>query len=304
MAQAEALGENDSFFDWQKRLIGKENIVFSGTLDRAWITEYAGDWQATLGRQRIAWGTNLIWNPVDLFNPSSPLDFENEEKPGTDALRIQYYLGPASGIEMAVAPAREADQTVAAVELVLNRWEYDWIALGGRRGSATVFGGAWAGHILGGGFRGEVLYTIPRNVLEDCSGIKENDIPFLLASIDGDYTFSNTLYLHGAILYNQEGTTRDAGGSVALNAYRRKLLTPGRLSLFAEIAKEIDPRVRVDLTGILNPYDCSFYTGPSVVWSVMTNFDLTAVGFLFGGGEGTEFGDNGEMILVKLKYSF
>ena len=36
---------------------------------------------------------NLVWNPNDLFNAFSFVDFDYEERPGSDALRIQKYTG-------------------------------------------------------------------------------------------------------------------------------------------------------------------------------------------------------------------
>ena len=177
----------------------------------------------------------------------------------------------------------------------MNKWEYDWIVLAGRRRGQAVVGAAWAGSILKGGFRGELLYAIPRGSSED---------PYLTATIGGDYTFRNTLYLHAAVLYNGRGTTGNAGGLKLLESYQRGELTSSRINLFAEIARDLNPLLRGDLMGILNPYDGSWYLGPSLTWSVVTNLDLTGLALIFGGDTGTEYGDDGEIFLARLKYSF
>lgn len=296
-------GGNRTYFDWERRHVDTAHVVWVSTLDRTWINGDAGPAQITAGRQRIAWGTGLVWNPIDLFNPSSPLDFDNEEMPGTDAGRVQVYLGPSSKVEGAIAPMRQRDETVAAAKVLLNRWAYDWIALGGRRGPWTMVGGAWAGNIAGGGFRGEVLYADPRRGLA-APGADSFETAVLSACVDGDYTFHNTLYLHGAMLYNEGGTTGDAGGELLLEAYERHWLTPARLSLFAEAAKDLSPLLRADLAGILNPYDLSWYLGPTLAWSAATNLDLSFAGLVFGGRPGTEFGDNGTIVMARGKYSF
>ena len=101
---AETLGQDGGF--------GKMGIVLwdaSATagyaeMDRMYLNVVAGAWQFTVGRQRVAWGTNLVWNPVDLFNPQSVLDFDYEEKPPVDALRVQYYTGAVSKLEIAFTP--------------------------------------------------------------------------------------------------------------------------------------------------------------------------------------------------------
>lgn len=290
---SDLLGGTAGYFDWERRFVNEDRLVMVGTLDRAWIIAYAGPVQATVGRQRIAWGTNLVWNTIDIFNPVSPLDFDNEERPGTDAGRVQVYLGPSSKVEVAAAPMRDPDRTVSAAQLVLNRWAYDWVVLGGRRGTETLAGWAWAGEIKGGGFRGEFLYEHPR---EGSSVLR--------GSVDGDYAFRSTLYLHGAFLYNSGGATGPAGGLKLLDAYRRGWLSPGRLSLYAEAGRDVTALVHADVATIVNAYDGSWYLGPAVTWSAAANLDVAAIGFVFVGPAGTEFGDNGDIVMARVKYSF
>jgi hypothetical protein len=291
--RADLTGGSRAWLDLDRRLVDEENLVLVSGLDRAWVNVERGAAQLTVGRQRVAWGTGLVWNPTDIFNASSPLDFDNEEKPGTDAARLQVYTGPNSKMELAVAPMRRADDTIAAAQLTLNCAGYDWSAMGGRRGPVTVLGGSWAGSIGGGGFRGELLHSAPRGGLSRWS-----------ATVEGDYTFANSLYLHAAALYNERGSTGDAGGFLLLQAYQRRWLTSARASLFGEVAGDVNPLVRADLAALLNPYDRSWYTGPTVTWSVATNLDFTASALLFGGAAGTEFGDDGGIVLLRLQRSF
>lgn len=288
---------NKPYFEWRRDFIEEENALLTSEIDRAWLDWYRGLLQVTLGRQRIAWGTNLVWNPIDLFNPSSPLDFDNEEKPGTDAARAQYYLGPASKIELAIEPHRDGDQNVAAMLMKLNLMDYDCYFLTGRDGETSVLGIAWAGDVKGGGFRGECLWALP-------DSMSANESPDVTAALSGDYAFTNSLFLHGEVIYSARGTTEPAGGFHLLTALMEGRLTPARLSLFGEIARDLSPLVRADLSGILNPYDHSWYVGPALTWSVATNLDLTGMGLIFGGDSGTEFGDNREILLGRLKWSF
>jgi len=285
------------YFDWNRVLVERNSQVLASGIDRAWLDWNQGALQLTLGRQRIAWGTNLVWNPIDLFNPTSPLDFDNEEKPGADAVRMQWYVGPASKIELAAAPHRDSDETTAVLQIKTNWLNYDFILLGGHRWQDIVAGGAWAGQIHGGGFRGEFLFALPDSDAFHYS-------PKVTAAISGDYTFSNSWYLHGEALYSSEGTTQSAGGLALLSSIQKGWLSPARISLFGEIARDVSPLMRVDLSGILNPYDTSWYIGPSITWSAISNVDVTAVGLVFGGDTGTEFGDNGEILMLRLKWSF
>ena len=294
---------NRTYFDWEWRPIDEERTVLAIVPDRAWLSASTGPVQATVGRQRVAWGTALVWNPIDLFNPSSPLDFDNEEMPGADAARVQVYLGPNSKFELAFAPLPHPDDDVAAAQLVVNHAGYDWIVLGGRRGPDALVGGAWAGSVRGGGFRGELVYTIPRDSLL-LPGSAAPQKPGWTGTVDGDYTFASSLYLHGAVLFNELGTTGDAGGARLLDAYRRRWLTPARASLYGEAGRDVGALVRISLDGILNPYDHSWYAGPSARWSAASNFDVTANALVFSGDPGTEFGDDGGMATLWMKWSF
>jgi hypothetical protein len=288
---------SSTYFDLTRDLARDDHAILAAAVDRAWLDWTKGPVEITAGRQRIAWGTCLVWNPIDLFNPFSPLDFDNEERPGTDAGRLQWYLAPNAKVELAAAPRRSADSTTAAMLATFNRAGYDWVVVGGRNATGAVLGAAWAGSIRGGGFRGEVRYDFARAAAPRASS-------GATASIDADYTFPSTLYLHAALLYRERGATGPAGGARLLEAAREGLLTPSRLDLFGEIARDLNPLLRGDCAAILNPSDRSWYLGPSLAWSVVTDLDLTAQALLFGGASGTEFGDLGEVFMLRVKYSF
>ena len=74
-----------------------DQLVF----DRAHLKYRADSWSLTVGKQRIAWGTGYIWNPVDIFNPYV-LSFavRDEDKANVNALRWEMPLGEAGGIAL------------------------------------------------------------------------------------------------------------------------------------------------------------------------------------------------------------
>lgn len=289
-------GKERTYFDGRRDFLSKERLVLTGTVDRLWLNWTYGPLDLTAGRQRIAWGTNLVWNIVDLFNPRSPLDFDNVEMPGVDAVRMQYHPSPTSVLEIAAAPRRNDAGTVAAL-FYFNRSKYDLFLLSGRDRRATLIGSAWSGQIQGGGFRGESLLRLPDT--DDGSSAKQ-----FTAAVSGDYAFRNSLYLHMEILYNSLGTTDKAGGFALQQSLANGWLTPSRWSIYGEAAKDLHPLLRGDLAGILNPYDASWYLTPALTWSAATNLDCTLLGLIFSGEPGTEFGDSAEMIMMRIKWSY
>ena len=70
----------------------------------------------------------LIWlfNPNDLFNAYSLVDFDYQERPGVDAVRFQYYGENMSSFEGAVQIGNSLDSTVIAGLWKFNKWKYDF----------------------------------------------------------------------------------------------------------------------------------------------------------------------------------
>jgi hypothetical protein len=271
-------------------------------IDRLWIDGVFGNITVSAGRQRIAWGTALVWNPTDLFNPLSILDFDYEERPGVDAIRTQYFLNEVSKIEIAVKPGKTSARQVIAGKVLVNNWEYDIHLIGGVSGENPFMGFAWAGGIAGAGFRGEMM---SRKVGSETAVL----FPSLrnawttTAVLSIDYTFTNNTYLHTEALFNNRGTTKNTAASISLSR-ALGLFTPARWSLVQEISFDVHPLVRVSGFIIFNPNDRSSASVPSATWSVVENFDLSIFGIIFSGRPTTEYGGYGETFLVRGKYSF
>ncbi|MCK7521516.1 MAG: hypothetical protein MZV64_29470 [Ignavibacteriales bacterium] len=134
--------------------------------DRLWIEYIKDKLQATLGRQRIAWGTCWVWNPTDLFNPRNVLNFDYEELPATDAIRVQYYTGPVTKLDFAYQPAKDPENQILAGLWSFNEWDYDINLIAGIRFKKWLTGFSWAGDILDAGFRGEVLVSQAPNEVD------------------------------------------------------------------------------------------------------------------------------------------
>lgn len=298
---------NLEIFLWdQPKSIGHAQI------DRLWLDYYKGNFQATLGRQRVAWGTSLVWNITDLFNPMDILDFDYEERPGNDAMRIQYYTGPVSRYEIVYKPGKSKRQTTIAGAWAYNLYDFDTFFLAGIKNSLWTVGGNWAGDIEGAGFRGEFLLTealshktppddlifwpFPDSFFDDKG-------PNFSMVLSADYTFANSFYIHSEGMYNSNGRTENAG-IMAFQAMSAGMLSPARWSLFQEFSYDVTPLIRGSLYGIINPDDKSHIIIPSVSWSVITNLDLMGIIYISKGEELTEFGSYGTAGYLRFKYSF
>ncbi len=266
-------------------------------IDRAYLDYSSGKWQVRVGRQRVNWGINFVWNPNDIFNSFSYFDFDYEERPGTDAVRVQYYTGVTSSAELVYKPGHDSIHSTIAGMFRFSKWDYDFQFLGGQVGNDWVLGGGWSGDILGAGFRGELTRFEARN---------DSSKSATVASVSSDYTFSNSWYIHASFLYNSLGKTGKAGGmNVLFNPeMSAKQLSLARYSLFGQVSKPITPLLSGSFSGILNPLDGSFYVGPAFTYSLLNNLELMLTGQLFFGDPETEFGDIGRIAFGRLKWSF
>ncbi len=287
------------YFDLSAILFEGESYFLHSAIDRAYFDLVFGKLQIRAGRQRINWSQNLIWNPNDIFNAYSYFDFDYEERPGTDAVKVQYYTGLTSNAEVVYALGDSLEDMALAGMYRFNLRGYDYQFLGGYVKNDWVLGTGWSGHIGGAAFRGEISYFLSNN---DTVSQRSQ----VVASLSSDYTFANSLYIHGAIIYNSLGSAGKAPfeESLFFSSLSAKSLTPARVELMVQLSYPITPLISGSLAGIINPNDGSYFAGPSFTISLLDNLELLLTGQFFGGDNGTEYGDIGKLLYWRLKWSF
>lgn len=197
---ADALEFDLGAADLSWNIVEEAGLIWNIAFDRAYLESDSDLWRARVGRQRINWGMAQAWNPNDLFNAFDFLDLRYVERPGSDAVRFQYYpafaRGSALEIDMAAA-LRENENTVSAVRVGWNQWETDFQALTGWQLGDLAFGGGWAANVKEAGFKGEATWF--QSVTDTGSSV-------FVATAILDYSFSNRLYASTSILFNSSGT--------------------------------------------------------------------------------------------------
>lgn len=276
------------------------SYFFYTNVDRANLRFTHKNLEVIAGRQRINWGTNLVWNPNDIFNTFNYFDFDYMERPGCDAMKVQYYTGMLSSAQLAWKVDADNNHTIAGM-YKFHQWGYDFQVLGGWMHNDVVLGAGWSGQIEGAGFNGEATWFHPTE--EADAGSKD----VVIASAGANYTFPGSLYLHTSVIYNSDGTTGKAflGNNVLIGRdITVKTLTPSRMEVFAEAAYQVTPLIRANVAAIINPYDGSLFVGPSVDISLTDNVGLLLLGQFFYGDKLTEYGDYGQLAYGRLKWNF
>lgn len=288
--------QTDDFFDWSVNWVDDNAVVVHSVLDRAHVTYSNNNWDIRIGRQRVNWGINTVWNPNDLFNAFSYVDFDYEERPGSDAIRIQRYYGFANKVEVAAKLSDSLDAAVIAGLWGFNKGQYDFQVLGGiARGDVTL-GMGWAGNIKTAGFKGEITYFHPYRQLADQPGQ-------LSLTLSLDYTLANGTYLMWSGLYNSTGTTNPQAGFLNFSP-SAKALSPFQYNLFAMASRPLSPILNASLAAIYAPGNHTTFINPGLTLSVATNWDLDVLGqFLFDEGDGA-FSPSIYLVFTRLKWSF
>ncbi len=152
-----------TFFDWEWTLLDEDSIFIRQSIHRAYI-EYSRDgMRLTAGRQRVAWGAGLMWNPTDIFSPVSPLSLEPQEKIGVDALSLQPRVGEMNDLTALGVLADEWDEAKLALHLKATLGTYDLSFMAGKFEEDGVLGFDFFGYIKDGGFYGEFSYTFTQD---------------------------------------------------------------------------------------------------------------------------------------------
>ena len=274
------------------------SYIFNSRIDRGYIDYTIDKFQVTIGRQRINWGQCYTWNPNDLFNAYSFFDFDYIEKPGSDAIRLQYYNTNTSAFEFAIK-ADNYHKLTSAVLYRFNKWNYDIQFLGGILNQQDyVIGTGWSGNIKGASFRGEVSYFQPKYNFADTSGI-------LVVSLGTDYTFKNSFMLQFEMLYNQN---RSSGISNFVDFYNMSLsaknLSFTKITLMLQGSYPITPLFNVSLAGMYFPKLNGIFLGPSFTWSLTKNIDFSLITQSFAGQLVKGQTEHFNFAFLRLKWNF
>ncbi|MGZ3921261.1 MAG: hypothetical protein ACXVC7_13250 [Bacteroidia bacterium] len=288
---------DNGYFNLTYNIISDTSIVFNTTLDRALLSWSKNKLDITVGRQRINWGINLVWNPNDIFNTFNYFDFDYEERPGSDAVRIQYNTGVFSSFQAAYKPANDKNKQVGALMYKTNIGKYDWQNFAGVYQQDMVAGTGWAGNIKQTGFKGEATYFHSYKT-PDTTGI-------LVSSISLDRTFNGNYFVMASYLYNSGGKDILYGASdVTKINLSVKNLMPFKHTVFAQVSKSLTPLVNMGFSTMFSPTKNSLILFPTVAVSLSDNWDLSLISQSFFAEVNNSYHTMGNAVYLRLRWSY
>lgn len=264
---ADAMDPHLGLIDLSHRWADRQHLLVLSEFDRAQLTYARDDWDVTLGRQRINWGMNNVWNPNDIFNAYNFLDFDYEERPGADALRLRYFAGTERTLEFALKPDKRPGDHIAAILYRFNSRGYDHQLLAAIHRRDIVLGTGWAGSIGETGFKGELSYFHPIEQFADTSGT-------LSASVMIDRTFPEETYVSASLWYNSR--PEDMSGSLltGTNRLSPKSLFPYRMAFHAGLVKGFGSRYTLAAALVFAPERATLILLPSMSCMIDESWDV------------------------------
>lgn len=277
--------------------IGDRGYVHS-YFDRLYVQYRNERFEARAGRQRINWGINTLWNPNDIFNAYAFTDFDYEERPGSDAIRLRYFTGELSSIEVVGKLGNTMRDGAAAMLWKSHLGTYDLQFLGGylTESGNIVLGGGWAGNLKNWGFKGEASVFVP---------LEDEDPLGAAVSMGWDYVFAGGVLLGFGGLYNAQGRT--SGGLEELFAFElsARNLYPFRWTINASMGVSFHPLINGSFTAVYSIAGSHpVFLSPAVSWSVAEDIDIDVVGQFVFQKSGKDFISPVQAGFFRVKWSY
>lgn len=263
-------GTDQGLFDLSWNIFDEPSFFLNTTIDRLWLDLNYGKFQVRVGRQRINWGQTLVWNPNDIFNAYSFFDFDYIERPGSDAVRIQYYPNFSSTIELAVKADAENDISAAALYR-FNKLGYDIQFIAGYANSEDlVIGTGWSGAIKSTSFRGEATLFYPTENFADTSGTA-------LITMGLDRSFNNNSMVQAQLMFCNNPLDISGFSSLYAGNLSTKDLAYSRFSAFGQFSYPLTPLFTASLSAMWFPDLKGYFAGPSIDYSMAENVDFSLI---------------------------
>ncbi len=331
----------DSLFDldWQVRAFGMptEHRSWRHGLYRAYAQLELGGFEARAGRQRIPWGVGRLWNPTDRFNALPPLDIEQAQIPGVDALDVRWNFDGFTFLEAVYQPNGNSADAAYGARFHGSLGEADYSLLGGRWEEAWAVGGDLAANVRDAAFRMEVIWTRPSRDVFPIGAVRPERLDNfwqVVASLDYSVPVGRGIYLLLEHLYNENdlgfgegkagsllpffestfvplvgsGLRPEQGPFATAGSVNRfggsRVITSARNQTGFQAGYELTPSLRADLLVIYDWDGHSAVFAPILVYSPLGSLEITLGAQLFAGKRRSQYGSQPDLGYAIVEWFF
>lgn len=281
------------YWPLQDKLHESGDVVVGQQIYRATVQWRSALGDLRFGRQQINWSTALIWNPMDILNPVSPLQLEPDERIGVDALLWDTPSDALGRMSVVYAPQHNADNASTALRITRYLAGIDAGVMAGRFGDEDKAGVSGSGAVGGTGWRTEAVWSNPDHA--------DN---YWQAVADLNWSLQNGVNLALEYFYNGNPTPE-----LTMGLGRLVTTTPvyaSRHYTGALIWQDLTAIWRYRVAAIRNADDASWVLYPRSTWALPfpAEIYLTAGAQVFGGNDHTEYGEQKPLGLLEAQWFF
>jgi hypothetical protein len=243
---------------------GKNHAAWQ-RFDRLALQYQHADWSVTLGRQAVSWGSGLVFQPMDLFNPFTPTAVDRDYKPGNDLLLVEKLTSSGGDLQLlAVGRRNDTDDVSGSVGSLALKWRSglgagEFELLAGRHYGDRVLAVTLRWPLGGALVRTDIVATRPQ-------GRSRDNETYISAIANIDYSFTlaqRSVYTFAEYYYNGFGASGEVPALTRTDALlgerlqRGELFTLQRNYLALGATYQWHPLWVQSLTSIINLHDRS-----------------------------------------------
>ncbi|MBD3182368.1 hypothetical protein GF312_08755 [Candidatus Poribacteria bacterium] len=282
-------------------------------VDRLYLTLPFSIADIRIGKQRIAWGSGVIFRPTDNFNRPNPLSISGR-KEGVNSLSAEFYTGSLSSAEFVIAPADTFNKING--EINLEHLKYSKFAsryITNLHKTDMAFSYQYSGepenHIIGVDLKGDIElgYHVEGVFIYNNDSFSGDSIEEYFQGVFGlDYSFAEKWVVLGEYFYNGPGMDKETD----LSSSNFSLLDEFnyRHYLYSQVSYQHDIFIGANALYIINMIDKSSILSPAINYSLFQNTDLNISGQFFFGDKADEFSpdrlEGSQIYYLKLTVKF
>ena len=263
-------------------------------LDNVYARFAVNRFALTLGKQQISLGTGYSANPTDIFNTKDALD-PTYEQPGHNGIRMDLLLTHRLSVMALFAPIEfDFENSGKFLRLKLGLGHYDLSLLASESHYATtdfytfqtkeqrrrMVGADIVGELLGMGLWAEGMYSF-----------LEEDDDFHEYIVGTDYTFENGLYT--MLEYHHNALAKSNHEAYDLNDWMRFFVgetkTIPRDQVYGLLSYPLTDVINIGTSAVVGISEWSAAIVPMIQYSLFNNVELTLMGNIYVGEEGTTY---------------
>lgn len=264
--------KDKGFLDLNFALLKSKSAILNTNIDRLYFQYELSKFKITLGRQRVNWGMTFVWNTNDWFNTYSFVDFDYAERPGSDAINLQFFPTALSSADF-VTKIDSTKNITTAIRYKFNLKNYDIQFLAGIIENEDIAAGmGWSGSIWQLTFRAEATYLHSKSNFAHTTGK-------LITSIGFDYMFKNSFTIFAEFLFNQYVDDKNTQNIFQLqnSPANLKTISVARYNSVFNMSYPINPIFNASLSYMYMSYNDFMMISPNLSASINDYIDFSIV---------------------------